>query len=166
MAADVQLSDDEAEDLIGVAERCCEEGRLDPADYPSELLAKAGATILRALRRQARELERERGRSYRDEAPRVQGAQLVEGHDGGGRRHYLRGEPVHCGRSLYLLTFNGWMAGRYERSGNRATFWFSVPGVVDESVIPINADMRFAWPREVKPGHRSEQLIGPRIAGL
>jgi hypothetical protein len=152
MAVDLRLSDDEAQEIVGAAERCREDGHLDSAGFPCELLARAGATVLRALRRQSLELERERARSCRDEAPRVQGARLVEGDEGGGRRHYLRGEPVHCGAGMYLLTFNGWMPGRYERSANRATFWFSIPGVAEESAIHIQPDMLFAWPSEVRGG--------------
>lgn len=166
MAVDSRLSDDDALDIVCVAERRRQDGDLDATDFPSELLAEAGATIVRALRRQALELERERARGYRDEAPRVQGARLVDGDDGGGRRQYLRGEPVHCGAGLYLLTFNGWMAGRYERSGNQTTFWFSVPGVAEECVIRVQPDMLFAWPSDVTAGRRSELPMGPRVAGV
>jgi hypothetical protein len=154
MAVDGGLCENDALDILRAAERRGEDGQLDATDFPSELLARAGATVVRALRRQALELERQRGRNYRDESPRVQGARLVDGTDGGGRRHYLRGEPVHCGAGVYLLTFNGWMAGRYERSEDRATFWFSVPGVAAECVIPVQSDMLFAWPSEVTGGRR------------
>jgi hypothetical protein len=166
MAVEVRLSDDEAQQIAGAAESCREEGRLDSAGFPSELLARAGATVLRALRRQSLELERERARSYRDEVSRVPGARLIDGDDGGGRRHYLRGEPVHCGDGVYLLTLNGWMAGRYERAANRATFWFSLPGVAEQSVIPIQPDMLFAWPSELTAGRRVDLPNGPRVAGV
>lgn len=144
MARDVRLSEDDALDIVGAAERRRQDGDLDATEFPSALLAEGGATIIRALRRQARELQRERARSYRDDTPRVPGAQLVDGDDGGGLRHYLRGEPVHCGVGLYVLTFNGWMAGRYERSGKTATFGFSLPGVPDECVVRIQPGMLFA----------------------
>lgn len=93
MAIDVKLSDDEAQEIVGAAESCRENGRLDSAGFPCELLARAGATVLRMLRRQALELERERARSKRDEVARVQGARLVDGDDGGGRRHFCAGNP-------------------------------------------------------------------------
>jgi hypothetical protein len=64
------------------------------------------------------------------------------------------GEPVQCGAGLCVLTNNGWMAGRYERSGDHATFWFTLPGVAEECVIRIRPDMLFAWPSELTPGRR------------
>jgi hypothetical protein len=73
MAVDLRLSDDEAQEIVGAAEWCREDGRLDSAGFPCALLARAGATVLRMLRRQALELERERARSNRDEVSRVQG---------------------------------------------------------------------------------------------
>lgn len=166
MAVDLKLSDDEAQEIVGAAESYREDGRLDSAGFPCELLARAGATVLRMLRRQAFELERECARSNRDEVSRVQGARLVGGDDGGGRRHFLRGEPVHCGAGMYLLTFNGWMAGRYERSANRAMFWFSIPGVAEESVIPIQPDMLFAWPSDMERRRRSGLSNARRGAGV
>lgn len=166
MVRAVRLSDDDALDIVGAAERRREDGDLNATDFPSALLAEAGATIIRTLRRQARELERERARSYRDDAPRVQGARLVDGDDGGGFRHYLRGEPVHCGAGLCVLTFNGWMAGRYERSGATATFWFSLPGVPEECVIRTQPDMLFAWPSELTPGRGVDLPNRPRVAGV
>jgi hypothetical protein len=42
---------------------------------------------------------------------------LVARRDGGGLRHYLAGEAVHCGAALELLVAGGqWMPVRYETS--------------------------------------------------
>jgi hypothetical protein len=160
------LAEEDALEIVCAAEHRRENGDLDATDFPSELLAEAGMALVRALRRQARELEGERARGYRDDASHVRGARLVDGNDGGGRRQYLRGEPVHCGDGLYVLTFNGWMAGRYERARETATFWFSVPGVAEECVIRVQPDMMFAWPSGVTPGRGSELKGGPRAAGM
>lgn len=160
------LSDDDAEDIIAAAECCREHGDLESSSFSTTLLAQAGAAVLRARRHDACELERERARGHQQQPPRVRGARLIDDQDGGGRRQYLRGEPVHCGAGLCVLTNNGWMAGRYERAGDRATFWFPLPGVTEECVICIHPDMLFAWPSELTPGRGVDLPNGPRVAGV
>jgi hypothetical protein len=166
MTPDNRMSDDEAEDLVAAAEHYREDGDLEANGFSTTLLAKAAATVLRARRRDARELERERARGHQQQPPRVRGARLIDDQDGGGRRQYLRGEPVHCGAGLWVLTHNGWMAGRYERAGDRATFWFTLPGVAEECVIRIQPDMLFAWPSELTLGRGVDLPNGPRVAGV
>lgn len=59
-------------------------------------LALAARRLVREVREQAAELERERGRRRRlplRDAPAVDGAPLREGFDGGGWREFLAGRP-------------------------------------------------------------------------
>lgn len=41
---------------------------------------------------------------------------LTLGQDGGGPRHFLCGEPVHCGASLEMRVGGKWIPVRYEAS--------------------------------------------------
>jgi hypothetical protein len=66
---------------------------------------------------QSREIERERARRYalaRESVRLVEGHRPEEGTDSGGRRDFLAGRAVHAGQMLYLLTYAGWHAVRYE----------------------------------------------------
>lgn len=117
-------------------------------------LLEAGLVLVRHTAQQAQELERERARgASRTRGARVEGYPLVEGADGGGIRHFLGGTAVHAGSALYLLTFAGWLPGRYEwnwRCGTPPNFCFSLPGVLSEVAIPILPGARLAWPDEVE----------------
>lgn len=59
------------------------------------------------------------------------------------RRHYLAGEPVHCGTVLELERDGEWIFGRYEWSGrldDLPTFH------IDERALWLSADARLRWP--------------------
>jgi hypothetical protein len=70
-----------------------------------------------------------------------------------GPRHYLAGEPVHCGTLLRLLVASGgmaevWVWARYEMSirADHIVFRFhTLFGVVMESG---DANLTLRWPRE------------------
>lgn len=69
---------------------------------------------------------------------------LIEGVDGGGRRHFLDGRPVHAGSGLELLTADGhWLRGRYEWSyatGAAPTFHILLggpPAALAEDATPL-----------------------------
>lgn len=59
------------------------------------------------------------------------------------RRHYLAGEPVHCGTILELDCDGRWTFGRYEWSGrpdDLPTFH------IGERALWLSADARLRWP--------------------
>ncbi len=80
------------------------------------------------------------------------GHRLEEGTDGGGRRDFLAGRPVHAGETLYLLTCVGWHPVRYESNmpKNTALLYLPLPGVPDEAVFTVPREARFAWPEELR----------------
>jgi len=58
-------------------------------------------------------------------------------------RHYLAGEPVHCGTVLQLHWEGQWIFGRYEWSGHpedRASFH------INERALCLSDDSRLQWP--------------------
>ena len=72
-------------------------------------------------------LERETGRSLTHE-----------------HRHFLAGEPVHCGEILQRFEDGEWITRRYEwscRLGDMPTFH------VDERVIRLTAECLLRWPK-------------------
>jgi hypothetical protein len=71
--------------------------------------------------------------------------------DAGGRRYFLNGRPVHVGDSLFILTFRGWMSGRYEWTADDSPplFYWALPGVNDLLVFRLPAKARLAWPDEI-----------------
>lgn len=118
-------------------------------------LTLAGRRLVREVREQAAEMERERPRRQREgprEMPPVDGAALREGFDGGGWRAFLAGRPIHAGDTLYLLTTLEWHAFRYESNAPRKSsfLYLSLPGLRDDVVIPVPREARFAWPDELK----------------
>src|SRR5262245_25765885 len=97
-------------------------------------LTQTARRLVREVREQAAELERERARhrdlSTRETRP-VDGAPLRDGFDRGGWREFLADRPIHGGDTLYLLTTLGWHVVRYESNvPRRSSFvYLSLPGV-------------------------------------
>lgn len=125
------------------------------ADTEVRQLAVAAKRLAEHVLEQARELERERARRRGMSGPErrlVDGQCLEAGEDGGGRRDFLAGRPVHAGEGLYLLTCLGWHPVRYESNMPRATslLYLPLPGVVDEAVFTPPHAARFAWPDELR----------------
>lgn len=59
-------------------------------------------------------------------------------------RHYLAGEPVHCGTILQWFSGGQWITGRYEWSGrpeDRPTLH------IGEQVIGLTGECLLRWPR-------------------
>jgi len=95
-------------------------------------------------------------------AARAKGASwspIVPGCDGGGRRDYLDGKPIHCGATLELQAYEyrsddygeyhvmvqrGDLV-RYERSAGQVTLYASVAG--HTFTAEWDGGMRFRWPQ-------------------
>ena len=112
------------DDAINVANILSDVLASDANDDVREL-AVAARRLVRHIGEQACELERERARRQalaRGHARFTDGHPLEEGADGGGRRDFLAGRPVHAGQTLCMLTCNGWQAVRIqvEHVGQRA----------------------------------------------
>ena len=140
------------DDALNVVRCASSDDQIDVA----EIIA-AGLALAAHVTALARELERHRARSIDHRAtqrgPQAPGHELHQAIEVGGMRHFLHGEPVHAGQGLHLLTFVGWLAGRYEwsfRPGTLPLFFFSLPGVGEESCIRIPSAARLAWPTEVE----------------
>ena len=80
------------------------------------------------------------------------GNPLKNGTDGGGRRDFLAGRPVHAGETLFLLTCAGWHPVRYESNfpASDAVLYLPLPGVRKDVVIDVPRDARLAWPEELR----------------
>jgi hypothetical protein len=68
-------------------------------------LATAAPQLVRHIAEQSSELERERARRRslaRGDMRVPDGNPLKEGSDGGGRRDFLAGRPVHAGQALFI----------------------------------------------------------------
>lgn len=128
--------------------------RVSDHDRDVRTLACAAQWLARHVEEQHLELERERARrkglAYRD-ARRVDGHRLHAGTDDGGRRDFLAGRGVHAGETLYMLTYAGWHAVRYESNmpGNEPVVYLPLPGVREEVVFRVPREARFAWPDDV-----------------
>jgi hypothetical protein len=76
--------------------------------------------------------------------------QLIEAADGGGRRHFLDGRPVHAGATLELLMPDEqWLRGRYEWSyagGEPPTFYIVLGGPAEAQRQDVVPDVSFALP--------------------
>ena len=70
----------------------------------------------------------------------------------GGLRYYLDGRPVHAGDRLQLLTWSGWLRGRYEWSyqeRDRPTFHLGLPGAGDwQPALALPPGAELAWDDE------------------
>ena len=123
-----------------------------PEDRPVSELLRALRILSHALRNSTVEVERERARRRRSEPPgesAVEGHRLVDGRDGGGRRHFLAGRAVHAGTGLMLFTRQGWVRGRYESDRGDPFFIFRpIPGSDDEASLRIGYYASLAWPDE------------------
>jgi hypothetical protein len=119
-------------------------------------LVAAAKHLVRHVEDQSRELERERARRLGADGRRgsrfPDGNPLIEGADGGGRRDFLAGRPVHAGEVLYLLTCAGWHAVRYESNmpDGPAVLYLPLPGVREDVVTAVPRDARFVWPEELR----------------
>lgn len=117
-------------------------------------LALAGESMAKKFSEQANELARMRARlRTMEQAGDPRGKyipeQLWEGMDGGGRRHFLGGRPIHAGMGIMLLTSQGWLGGRYEwHYGDEPLFYFGTPGSHLQVSVPIHKGMRLAWPTD------------------
>jgi hypothetical protein len=142
------------DDAINVA-RVVGDLRGDDADGEVRELAVAARRLARQVDEQSLELERERARrrgcGSRD-APIAQGSPLISGVDGGGRRDFVAGRPVHAGEALFLLTCAGWHPARYESNfpAREAVLYLPLPGVWQDVVIGIPREVRLAWPEELR----------------
>ena len=97
-------------------------------------IATAARQLVRHIAEQSSELERERARRrslVRGDMRVPDGNPLKERTDGGGRRDFLAGRPVHAGEALFLLTCAGWHPVRYESNfpGNEPVLYLPLPGV-------------------------------------
>lgn len=118
-------------------------------------LVSAATWLVSHVQEQASELERERARRQgigHHEAKTAKGHRLENGADGGGRRDFLAGRGVHAGETLYLLTYCGWHAVRYESNIPRAQpcLYFPLPGVREDVVFLVPREARFVWPEELR----------------
>jgi hypothetical protein len=118
-------------------------------------LATAARWLVRHVAEQSSELERERARRRSPASGETcvpDGNPLEEGTDGGGRRDFLAGRPVHAGEALFLLTCAGWHPARYESNfpTRESVLYLPLPGVSQEVVIPVPRDARLAWPGELR----------------
>lgn len=146
-----EMTIDDAVNIVNAAHDCLAQDADD--DMPE--LAIAAKRLVSHIDELSRELECERalrrGLPGR-EARLVGGHRLEEGTDGGGRRDFLAGRPVHAGETLYLLTCVGWYPVRYESNmPRRASLLFlGLPGVREDVVIAVPYEARFAWPEELR----------------
>ena len=121
------------DDAINVA-RVVGDLRDNDADGEVRELAVAARRLARQVDEQSLELERERARrrgcGSRD-ARFAQGSPIISGVDGGGRRDFVAGRPVHAGEALFLLTCAGWHPVRYESNvaGKDPVLYVALPGV-------------------------------------
>jgi hypothetical protein len=134
------LSIEDAMNIASVSHDAVQYPKYAPGDVDVPLLATAARQLVQEIYWLRTELENERARArdfVRPDAPRIEGHPLQEGRDGGGRRHFIGGRSVHCGRPLYLLTHLGWYSVRYEANlaKSQELLYFGLPGAYDESVI-------------------------------
>jgi hypothetical protein len=118
-------------------------------------LLSAATSLVSHAQEQAAELERERARRQGigdREGTTLEGHRLENGADGGGRRDFLAGRGVHAGETLYLLTYGGWHAVRYESNmpRNEPCLYFPLPGVREDVVFWVPREARFVWPEELR----------------
>lgn len=140
---------DDAINILAIAKES------DPADVEIERVLGAAAVIQQELNRRADDLDRMRSIAHsigrQANIPVGEGHELVLEWDAGGRRYFLNGRPVHAGDSLFILTFRGWMSGRYEWTYDDSPplFYWALPGVNDLLVFRLPAKARLAWPDEI-----------------
>lgn len=118
-------------------------------------LVSAATRLVSHAREQAAELERERARRQgigHREMTMPEGHRLENGADGGGRRDFLAGRGVHAGETLYVLTYCGWHAVRYESNmpRNEPCLYLPLPGVREDVVFWVPREARFTWPENLR----------------
>jgi hypothetical protein len=142
------------EDAVNVVRVIGDERHNDP-DCDIRALARAAKRLLQQIDELAFELERERARRHGPTSGDTRipdGHRLEDGRDSGGRRDFLAGRGVHAGEPLYLLTYAGWHAVRYESNvPNEPLLYLSLPGVQAEVAFRVPREARFAWPEELRP---------------
>jgi hypothetical protein len=142
------------DDAINVVHTLGRDLASDGNDDVRKLLS-AASSLVTHVKEQAAELERERARRHgpgHREAMPPEGHRLENGADGGGRRDFLAERGVHAGETLYLLTYCGWHAVRYESNFPREhpCLYFPLPGVREDVVFWVPREARFAWPEELR----------------
>lgn len=142
------------EDATNVVNVLCDVLACDSNEDVREL-ATAARQLVRHVAAQSSELDRERARRRsvaRGDMRVPDGNPLKEGADGGGRRDFLAGRPVHAGEPLFLLTCTGWHPVRYESNfpEREPMLYLPLPGVWQDVVIGIPRDARLAWPEELR----------------
>jgi hypothetical protein len=142
------------EDATNVVNVLSDDLACDPNQDVREL-ATAASRLVRHIAEQSSELERERARRRglaRGEARVPDGNPLEVGTDGGGRREFLAGRPVHAGEALFLLTCAGWHPVRYESNlpAREPVLYLPLPGVWQDVVFAVPRDARLAWPEECR----------------
>lgn len=142
------------EDATNVVNVLSDDLVCDPNEDVRKLVT-AARRLVRHIAEQSSELERERARRRslaRGEVRVPDGSSLEDGTDGGGRRDFLAGRPVHAGEALLLLTFAGWHPVRYESNhpGGEAVLYLPLPGVWHDVVIGVPRNARLAWPDELR----------------
>ena len=146
-----QMSVEDAINVVRVTSDC-----LSPdVDQEVHDLAIAAKQLVHHVVQQSLELERERARRRAlagADRRFVDGHCLEAGVDGGGRRDFLAGRPVHAGDGLYLLTCLGWHPVRYESNMPRQTslLYMPLPGAADEIVFTAPYTARLVWPDELR----------------
>lgn len=141
------------DDALNVA-RLLGDERVNDADRDIRTLARAAQRLARHVEEQRLELERERARRHGlgcQDARHADGHRLHAGSEDGGRRDFLNGRGVHAGETLYLLTYAGWHAVRYESNipRNEPLLYLPLPGVREEVIFGVPRDARFVWPKEL-----------------
>ena len=142
------------EDATNVVNVLSDDLACDPNEDVRQL-ATAARWLVRHIAEQSRELERERARRHgmgSGEARRADGHRLLTGTDGGGRRDFMADRGVHAGETLYLLTYAGWHAVRYEsnRPRNEPVLYLPLPGVRQDVLFCVPREAIFAWPEELR----------------
>jgi hypothetical protein len=142
------------EDATNVVNVLSDDLACDPNEDVREL-ATAASRLVRHIAEQSSELERERARRRglaRGEARVPDGNPFEVGTDGGGRREFLAGRPVHAGEALFLLTCAGWHPVRYESNlpAREPVLYLPLPGVWQDVVFAVPRDARLAWPEECR----------------
>lgn len=83
----------------------------------------------------------------------TEGHRLELGEDVGGRRHFLAGEPVHCGTVLefFIPWFEIWVPVRFEVVSDSPVFFLWLGEDVGDARmrLPENATLR--WPERSAP---------------
>jgi hypothetical protein len=79
----------------------------------------------------------------------VVGCPIRDGSDGSSACHLLKGQRLHPGEGVRLLSTNGWVRGRFSVEDGVAMFTCRpIPGSSREVAFTIDATMEFAWNNE------------------